>query len=224
MRLIHVRRSIRACLYKKNVSKFPSFPRAHHPIIRDSTSICMLTGLDLVQLGNRSFRDSFCQVCKSRLLAAVFFQSRLFSAEVRNLPTISPDLSDTARSSRNRFRNPGSLRKIFVPVWSCWNEFIAHIARFWSSVVDSSFSWRSINSFLSTFVLPPLSGVISTIQATVTGEGRRDVSIYLRVLRWHTFTCWCWGDTTTISPYTMKPWHIWSSKHSFASGIGRSLR
>jgi hypothetical protein len=40
---------------------YPSFPRAHHPIIRDSTSIWEFTGLVLVQVGNRSFRDSCIQ-------------------------------------------------------------------------------------------------------------------------------------------------------------------
>ena len=70
---------------RKLVSKFPSFPRAHHPIIRDSTSIWEFTGQVLVQVGHRNFRDSCIQVCKSRLLSALFCSHLFFFAEVRNL-------------------------------------------------------------------------------------------------------------------------------------------
>ena len=54
------------------------------------------------------------------------FQSRSSFAEVPNLCTVFPDVtSTTTRSRRNRFRNFGSLRKIFVSA-SCVVEFTTH--------------------------------------------------------------------------------------------------
>ena len=107
------------CVYtRKLVSKFPSFPRAHHPIIRDSTSIWELTGLVLVQVGNRNFQDSFNQVCKSRLLEAPSFQSRLFFAELCNL---IPWRRYYQQVQWNRICNLGSLRKTLLFLASeCW--------------------------------------------------------------------------------------------------------
>ncbi len=138
----------------------PSFPRAHHPIIRDSTSIWELTGLVLVQLGNRSFRDSCIQVCKSRLLEAPSFQSPSFflrrSAVFAEysltwaLPTCPVEIgfATLAASAKSSFS------------WYQIVEFTTHIAKFRSSVVDSSVFLSF--PFLS-FVLPK-SIVVSTIQ------------------------------------------------------------
>jgi hypothetical protein len=75
---------------RKLVSKFPSFPRAHHPIIRDSTSIWEFTGLVLVQAGNRGFQDSCIQVCKSRLLAALLVSQLLFCGGPQSSPDTYP--------------------------------------------------------------------------------------------------------------------------------------
>jgi hypothetical protein len=58
--------------------KYPSSPRAHHPIICDSSLIWEFTGLVLVQVGNQSFQDSGMQVCKSRLLAELLCFTELF--------------------------------------------------------------------------------------------------------------------------------------------------
>ena len=59
--------------------KSPSFPRAHHLIICDSTLIWEFTRLVLVQVDNQSFQDSGMQVCKSRLLAELLcFTELLF--------------------------------------------------------------------------------------------------------------------------------------------------
>ena len=102
-------------VYTRNIlSKYPSFPRAHHPIIRDSTSIWEFAGLLLVQLGNRSFRDFLSKFVNPGFLQHCSLQRRSSFAEVPNLCTIFPDVTTTNTSRRNRFCIFDSLRKIFV--------------------------------------------------------------------------------------------------------------
>ena len=181
-----VRNGLRPCLYKEILSKYPSFPRAHHPIIRDLTSIWLFAGLDLVQLGNRSFRDFSCQVCKSRLLEVPSFRSRSFFAEVCNLCTMFPDVGTTNRYSWNWIRSLGSLRKILN--FLVFEFTTQHVAKFWSIILLST----ALSSF--PFLLFPFLSCASEVRCCIVdntierlwqvkGDARDYVSIHMLVLK-----------------------------------------
>ncbi len=157
---------------KKLLSKYPSFPRAHHPIVRDSTSMFHFAGLLLVQLGNRSFRDFLSKFVNPGFLQHCSFQSPSSFAEVPNLCTIFPEVTTTNRSRRNRFRNFGSLRKIFI------RYHVVEFTTLFTMFEDLLSTAQSLDIRSAPFLLffhSPLS-YCATIQSTVMGEGRRDYS------------------------------------------------